>query len=156
MFFDDNCSTRGQCPGLLHTKPATGNDTAMSDRVKTTNSHQIRHVLIRDLNLEATLGIYEHEKIYPQPIVINIDLSVPEQGAPLNDDHHNVVCYASVVERIKEIIAAGHVHLVETLAEMIAAACLEDERVSSTRVRIEKPDAIPEAAGVGIEIERGR
>ena len=71
-------------------------------------------------------------------------------------NYRNVVCYASVVERIKAIIDAGHVHLVETLADMIASSCLEDERVSSVRVRIEKPDAIDEAAGVGIEIERSR
>ena len=116
----------------------------------------VRHVFIRDLELEAILGIYVHEIIYPQQIIINIDLVVPETGAELNDDFHNVVCYASVVEQIKEIIATGHVHLVETLAELIAASCLEDKRVLSVRVRIEKPDAIAEAAGVGIEIERGR
>ncbi len=116
----------------------------------------VRRVFIRDLELEAILGIFEHEKIYPQKIIINIELSVPETGSELNDDHHNVVCYASVVERIKEIIATGHVHLVETLAEMIAISCLDDERVLSVRVRIEKPEAIAEAAGVGIEIERGR
>jgi len=116
----------------------------------------VRRVFIRDLELEAILGIFEHEKIYPQKIIINIELSVPETGSELNDDHHNVVCYASVVERVKEIIATGHVHLVETLAEMIAISCLDDERVLSVRVRIEKPEAIAEAAGVGIEIERGR
>ena len=116
----------------------------------------IRHVFIRDLKLQAVLGIYEHEKLYPQTIVLNIDLAADEDAGDINDDYRNVVCYASVVERIKAIIDAGHVHLVETLADMIASSCLEDERVSSVRVRIEKPDAIDEAAGVGIEIERSR
>ncbi|MGI9372616.1 MAG: dihydroneopterin aldolase [Hyphomicrobiales bacterium] len=119
-------------------------------------AQNIRHVFIRDLKLQSVLGIYEHEKLYPQTIVLNIDLAAEDDGEAVNDDHRNVVCYASVVERIKAIINAGHVHLVETLAEMIADACLQDKRVVSARVRIEKPDAIDEAAGVGIEIERCR
>ncbi len=119
-------------------------------------AERIRHVFIRDLVLEAVLGIYEHEKVYPQTIVINIDLAATEDGPPIEDNHENVVCYASVVDQVKQIVAKGHVHLVETLAEMIAEACLADPRVVYTRVRIEKPQAIDEAAGVGIEIERFR
>ena len=48
----------------------------------------------------------------------------------------------------------GHVNLVETLAERIAEACLADLRVDAARGRVEKLAAIPEAASVGIEIER--
>ena len=114
----------------------------------------VRRVFIRDLTVEAVLGVYEHEKFFPQTIVINIDMEVPEDGAPLDDDHRNVVCYASVVSMVKEIVAKGHVHLVETLAEQVAEACLADKRVATVKVRIEKPDAIEEAAGVGIEIVR--
>jgi dihydroneopterin aldolase len=53
-------------------------------------------------------------------------------------------------------VAQGHVHLGETLAERIASACLADERVTGVRVRIEKPDIIPNARSVGVEIERLR
>ena len=43
---------------------------------------------------------------------------------------------------------------VETLAEDIAAMCLEDTRVRSARVRVEKLDVFTEATSVGVEIER--
>jgi len=43
---------------------------------------------------------------------------------------------------------------VETLAERIAAFALEDARVRAVRVRIEKLKIIPDAASVGVEIER--
>ena len=33
----------------------------------------------------------------------------------------------------------GHINLVETLCEKIAAACLRDKRVVAARVRVEKP-----------------
>ena len=119
-------------------------------------TRSFRHVFVRDLEINATLGIYEHEKLSPQRVIINIDLSVKERGEPLEDDISNVVSYEKVVDLIKEIVATGHVHLVETLAEMIAARCLENDWITGVRVRVEKPDIIPEARSVGVEIERLR
>jgi len=43
---------------------------------------------------------------------------------------------------------------VETLAEQIADDLLATFPIQRLNVRIEKPEAISEAAGVGIEIER--
>ena len=119
-------------------------------------TRSFRHVFVRDLEIKATLGIYEHEKLSPQRVIINIDLSVKERGEPLEDDISNVVSYEKVVDLVKEIVATGHVHLVETLAEMIAARCLENDWITGVRVRVEKPDIIPEARSVGVEIERLR
>jgi dihydroneopterin aldolase len=116
----------------------------------------VRHVFVRDLEIMATLGIHDHEKLKAQRVVINIDLTVKERGRPLDDDIANVVSYEKVVDHIKDIVARGHVNLVETLAEMIAGRCLENPWVLGVRVRIEKPDIIAEAASVGIEIERVR
>lgn len=114
----------------------------------------LRHVFVRDLLLDAHIGVYKHELGSAQPIRVNVDLSVNE--APHGDALDNVVCYATVVDRIKAIVDEGHLNLVETLAERIAAACLEDERVQTARVRVEKLAVIPEAASVGVEIERHR
>lgn len=116
----------------------------------------LRHVFVRDLELLATLGIYEHEKLKPQRIIVNIDLSVAEGSLDIGDDIHSVVSYEIVVKKVEAMVAEGHVNLVETLAEKIAAACLKDQRVRAARVRIEKPDIIPNARSVGIEIERVR
>lgn len=114
----------------------------------------IRHVFVRDLLLDAHIGVYKHEKGGTQPVRVNIDLTVTE--AVHGDSLDNVVCYATVVERIRSIVAEGHLNLVESLAERIAGSCLEDERVRVARVRVEKLAAIPEAASVGVEIERVR
>jgi dihydroneopterin aldolase len=116
----------------------------------------LRHVFVRDLEVMAVLGIYEQEKLAPQRVIINIDLSVVEGATAVADDISNVVSYEIVVKKVDAIIAQGHVNLVETLAELIAAACLRDKRVVAARVRIEKPDIIPNARSVGIEIERVR
>jgi dihydroneopterin aldolase len=120
------------------------------------SSARLRHVFVRDLDVMARLGIYEHEKAAPQRIVVNIDLSVREGCNPLIDDIGDVVSYEIVVKKVEAIVAEGHVNLVETLCERIAAACLKDRRVMAARVRIEKPDVIANARSVGVEIERVR
>jgi len=116
----------------------------------------IRHVFVRDLTLLALIGIHDAEKIKPQRIVVNIDLSVQETLSPMPDDISHVVSYEIVVKKCEAIVAEGHVNLVETLAEKFADACLKDKRVVAARVRIEKPDIIPNARSVGVEIERQR
>jgi 7,8-dihydroneopterin aldolase/epimerase/oxygenase len=116
----------------------------------------LRHVFVRDLDLMALIGIYEHEKRDPQRIIVNIDLSVKEGSGPTDDDISHVVSYEVVVKKVEAIIAEGHTNLVETLCEKIAAACLRDKRVAAARVRVEKPDIIKNARSVGVEIERQR
>ena len=116
----------------------------------------VRHVFVRDLTLLALIGIHDAEKIKPQRIVVNIDLSVQEADGPMPDDISHVVSYEIIVKKCEAIVAEGHVNLVETLAEKFAETCLKDKRVAAARVRIEKPDIIPNARSVGVEIERAR
>ena len=115
---------------------------------------RIRHVFVRDLELEANIGVYKREKGKFQPVRINVDLTVEETDGEVGDKLENVVDYGAVVDAIKAILAQGHLNLVETLAEKIAAHCLSDKRVKVARVRIEKLNVIAEAASVGVEIER--
>jgi dihydroneopterin aldolase len=119
-------------------------------------SSGLRHVFVRDLELMALIGIYDHEKVDPQRIIVNIDLSVAEGEGPKDDEIGHVVSYEIVVKKVEAIIAKGHINLVETLCEKIAAACLKDRRVMAARVRVEKPDIIKNARSVGVEIERVR
>ncbi len=117
-------------------------------------AQSLRHVFVRDLRLDARIGIYAREKQGEQPIRVNIDLTVLEAVADIDDQISNVVCYEEVVKQVEAIVNDGHINLVETLAERIAATCLEDKRVKVARVRVEKLNAIENAESVGVEIER--
>lgn len=118
-------------------------------------SARLRHVFVRDLEVMATIGIYDHEKVKPQRIIVNIDLSVKEAPS-MADEISHVVSYEIIAQKVDAVVAEGHVNLVETLCEKIAQSCLKDKRVMAARVRVEKPDIIPNARSVGVEIERGR
>ena len=117
-------------------------------------SQALRHVFIHDLVLSCSIGVHGHERQADQRIRINLDLAVQEDDPALNDDLKNVVCYEKIADRVRAIVGQGHVKLVETLAEMIAGACLMDKRIRSLRVRVEKLDVFADAASVGVEIER--
>jgi dihydroneopterin aldolase len=114
----------------------------------------LTRVFIRDLVLPASIGIYEHEKGKPQRVRFNIELLVrlPE-GGPDDAEPRQIVSYELVVKRIRKLLAAGHVNLVETLAERVAELALKDRRVAAARVRVEKLD-VYKGAAVGVEIER--
>ena len=115
----------------------------------------IRHVFIRNLELPAHIGVYRQEEGRTQPVRINVDLAT-DDFADAQDMLENGGDYHVIEKRIRAIIAEGHVRLAETLAERIAGACLEDGRVRTVRVRVEKLQALTYAESVGIEIERTR
>jgi dihydroneopterin aldolase len=116
---------------------------------------RLRHIIVSNLEFPMQIGVYTREKGRTQKVRINFDLSVLDTPA---DDHDlkTVVDYCALVDRIRAHALSRHVHLVETLAEEIAAICLEDARVLKARVRVEKPEAIADADAAGVEIERER
>jgi len=114
----------------------------------------VRRVFVRDLVLPALIGVHRHERDGRQRVQINLDMEVAEGEQPVHDRLADVVCYEDVVTAIRGIVAAGHINLVESLAELIAERCLTDRRVKMVRVRVEKLDVFADAASVGVEIER--
>jgi dihydroneopterin aldolase len=114
----------------------------------------IRHLFVHDLMLACRIGVHAHERATAQRVRLNLDLGVVETGPALSDQLADVVDYEALVERVRSALGERHVNLVETLAEQVADLCLEDPRVRSARVRVEKLDAIAGAAAVGVEIER--
>jgi dihydroneopterin aldolase len=120
-----------------------------------------RHMFIRDLMLNASIGVYPHERDGRQRVRINIDLAVDDEGAANlsraavgQDELGRVVDYETIVNNVRAMATAGHVQLVETLAERLCEACLRDTRVRIARVRVEKLDVFEDAASAGVEIER--
>lgn len=115
-----------------------------------------RKVFIRDLIGSCALGIHNHEKGTRQRVRINLELAVTDDGRPEGDHIRDVVCYEEVTDDLRRLLAGPHIHLVETLAEEIAALCFKDPRVMSARIRVDKLDVFADAESVGIEITRVR
>lgn len=115
-----------------------------------------RRVFVRDLEIMASVGVFEVEHRYEQRIVVNLDLSVIDTYDGRSERLADVVDYGKLVDTVQQVTTSRHYKLIETLAERIAEACLADARIASVAVRIEKPDILPACRSVGIEIVRPR
>lgn len=104
-------------------------------------------VFVRELSVEAAIGLYPHEHAGPQPLLVDIELELTP--APVRRIGQTVD-YDSLVAKAREM-ASGHIDLVETFAQRLAAACLDDPRAVRCRVRVEKPRAVQGAAAAGVE-----
>lgn len=111
-------------------------------------------VFIRNLTLPASIGVHAHEKTKRQNVVLSVTLTIDAQHQTAINTLGDAVCYETICEKIRALLAQGHIELVETLAEKTAALCLEDTRIVSVWVRVEKPEALAAADSVGVEIER--
>ncbi|PHR59959.1 MAG: dihydroneopterin aldolase [Robiginitomaculum sp.] len=113
-------------------------------------------IIIEDLELMAAIGVFDHERIVRQPIIINLVLSLAPLG--VKDDHQlsNVVRYDLICEQITILVNTGHIDLVETLAEDIADICLAYDRCEQVDVRVMKTQAIQNASGVGVRLMRAK
>ena len=124
----------------------------MTDRIARPG---LRHVFLRDMVLQGRIGVHPHEHGRVQRVRITVDLGVVEESSgPARDELGLVVDYGRLVRSIREALDAGHVRLVETLAERIAQSSFFDPRIVSVRVRVEKLDVYDDAESVGVEIER--
>ena len=121
----------------------------------------LRRVFIRDMVLDARIGVYPEEKGGRQPIRINLSFEMRDDGLDHPDgvgpdDVSRVVDYDGLAKRVRALVGRAHVQLVETMAEQIARLCLSDPRVLSARVQVEKLTVFDDAASAGVEVERSR
>ena len=73
------------------------------------------------LRFDANLGILESEKLAPQPIQVDAELSLGAQPLlPHDDDIHHVLDYRKVRQIIINECTAEHVNLLETLIGKLA------------------------------------
>lgn len=111
-------------------------------------------VFVRGARIEAEVGVYDHEFGRRQPLVLDVALEL----APHPVEHiAETVNYERVIERARDLAASGHFKLIETFAERLARACLEDPMVLRAKVRVEKPEALAltaQAAGVEVTLAR--
>jgi dihydroneopterin aldolase len=112
-------------------------------------------VFVRQLRLEAEIGVWAHERGRKQPVVIDIAMEV-DPDRPLPHKLAEIVRYDEAAELAARAVAAGHIDTVETLAAAIADGCLKDPRVQRVTVTVEKPHGVAAAQGVGVVLQRTR
>jgi FolB domain-containing protein len=111
-------------------------------------------VFIKDLTVQAIIGVYAWEREKPQNILINIRMFTDTSLAARTDNIDDCIDYGAMTRAIVALVENKSRFTVEALAEEIACLCLEHPSAKSVIVRVEKPGVVTGTASVGIQIER--
>jgi len=111
-------------------------------------------ILIRDLRVEALIGIHKRERHVPQTVAIDLDIGLPGEAVFASDRIADTIDYEQVVLKIRALATSGHFRLVETLADRVARLLLEDFDAPWVRVSAAKIGILPNVRLVGVAIER--
>ncbi len=106
-------------------------------------------VFVEGLSVDAEIGLYDHERGRTQPLSVDVELALTPAIA---HGIHGTVNYETLAAKARALAASGHIELVETFAERLAADCLNHPRAVRVRVRVRKPEAIEGAAAAGVEL----
>jgi dihydroneopterin aldolase len=98
-------------------------------------------ITLRGLRVRGHHGVYESERAHGQDFVVDVALEVDLEPAARTDDVADTVHYGQLANRLAEIVSGEPVHLIETLADRLAGACLVDGRVLAATVTVHKPQA---------------
>jgi dihydroneopterin aldolase len=111
-------------------------------------------VSIRDLSVEAVIGVYDWERETKQVLTFAVDMAADVAKAAASDDIADALDYSAVAKTIRTVVSEGRFQLIETAAERVAQRLVADHDLSWIRVEVVKPVATEGYTAV-IGIERG-
>ena len=119
------------------------------------SGYDFRRIFLKGFHVQASIGFHSHETLARQRIVIDVDLYIARDQAPIaRDQIDEVLDYDFLRDEIKAITMNRHFNLQETLAETIADRVLERPLVQLVRVQIQKPDVYEDCESLGVEVLR--
>lgn len=98
-------------------------------------------ITLRGLRAHGRHGVLATEREHGQEFRVDVELEVDTRAAAARDDITETVDYAALADQLVEVIAGAPVNLIETLADRLAAVCLDDDRVHAVTVEVHKPHA---------------
>lgn len=113
-------------------------------------------IVIRELRVEALIGIHRRERHVMQTLSIDLEIGLPSEAVFASDKVSDTIDYEQVTLRIRALAASGHFRLVETFADRIARLLLDDFAAPWAKVSVAKMGILGNAKYVGVTIERRR
>src|SRR5512137_1191374 len=95
-------------------------------------------IFLRDIRLEAKVGIYRRERVTHQMIAIDLDIGLPSDAVFRTGKVTDTIDYATVVGRMRELLAERRFGLVEELAQFVADLVIGEFHSPWVRVSVAK------------------
>lgn len=112
-------------------------------------------IFLRELEIDATIGIFEWEKRIKQKVRIDLEMATDIAKAAATDSIDDTLDYKAISKRVTQFVEDSSYELIETLIEKVAEILLKEFHIPWVRVTISKPGAVRGSRDVGITIERG-
>lgn len=108
-------------------------------------------IFVKDFIVDCNVGVFAEEQGITQKVSFTVEARLAPHIFSAKDKMAEVPSYAGIIDAIVDLARGGHINLVETFAERIAAGCLVDPMIVAVRVRLEKLERGPRR---GVEIIR--
>lgn len=113
-------------------------------------------IQINAMRVEAHIGVPDEERVEPQTLTIDLELTPRNSFDELDDDIGRTVDYHAIWTRVRAIAAERPRKLIETLADEIARQLLKDfSELNGLKVRVNK-FILPDTDSVSVSVERQR
>ena len=111
-------------------------------------------IFIQQLEVETVIGVYEWEKSIKQRLIFDLEMQWDSKAAAATDDLEHALDYSLVAKFITDYVTNHHFELIETVANRIAKLLIQEFHIDKLNLSLNNPDAVPNAATVGICIQR--
>lgn len=111
-------------------------------------------IFLRGIGVEALIGVYEHERHAPQPLVIDLELGLLHTRCCASDDLRDAVDYGQVLAAVRRLAQVNRAVLLEAFAHNVADALLAGFELRSVAISVSKPALFDAADSVGVTIRR--
>jgi len=112
-------------------------------------------IRINDLKVRALIGANSWERVNKQELVINITIEYDAAKACRSDKLNDALDYQTVATKIIKTVERSRYTLLEKLVSKLLIGIMGDKRVAKAYVRVDKPQALPQARCVSFELSSG-
>jgi dihydroneopterin aldolase len=114
-----------------------------------------RQLCVKQLKVDAHVGVYDHEQGRTQPIWITITAWVKLQhSTPSEDKLDEIVDYDFLRDTAIKKVRSTHHALLETLSDKILDSLMEHPLIDAILLQLEKPEIFADCHSIGIETYR--
>ena len=99
-----------------------------------------RKIFINNLNLIASIGVYEQEKKNKQKIIVNLEILLTNDTEPQSDNLQQTQDYSQFRKCVTDVVKSKHFDLLEILTKKIHTTISKNKFVLGVKVNISKPD----------------
>ena len=99
-----------------------------------------RKIFINNLNLIASIGVYEQEKKSKQKIIVNLEILLTNDTEPQSDNLQQTQDYSQFRKCVTDVVESKHFDLLEILTKKIHTNISKNKFVLGVKVNISKPD----------------